>query len=173
MIKKNASFGILFLMISFGIICVSAYVYQSATQTVTQTIKEIATLTLNNAGLGNINEGQTLTYTKNEIPALGSIVSVTTTTTGVNLHFSSDLGSQSTSYSTYGIVVKLSAKPAGSALIVGNTYATMNIASPIPSGFALDAAGTYVFDFEVTTKSNSVVSDTATTVTITVSAEST
>jgi hypothetical protein len=171
--KKSMSVGILFLMLSMGIIGVSAYVYQSATQTVTQTIKEIATLALNNAALGNINEGQTLTYTKTEIPALGSIVSVTTTTANVNLHFSSDLASQSTRYSTYSIAVKLLTKPGGSTLTVGNTYATMSIGSPTPSGFALDVAGTYVFDFEITTTTTSVNSDTATTVTITVTAEST
>ena len=171
--KKSMSVGILFLMLSMGIIGVSAYVYQSATQTVTQTIKEIATLVLNNAILGNINEGQTLTYTKNEVPALGSAVSVTTTAAGVNLHFSSDLASQSTRYSTYSIAVKLLTKPGGSGLNVGNTYATMSIGSPTPSGFALDVAGAYVFDFEIITTANSVTSDTATTVTIAVTAEST
>ena len=165
--------GLLFLILASTIIGASAYVYQSATQTVTQTIKEVASLTLQNSALGNINEGETKTITKTTVATLGSATSVTTTTASVYLHFSSDLASQSASYSTYDIVVKLASKPAGSTLTVGNTYATMSIATPTPAGFALDAAGTYVFDYEVTGTAKSVNSDTPTTVTITVTAEST
>ena len=163
--------GLLFIVLASTITVTSAYVYQSATQTVTQTIKEVASLTLQNSALGSINEGETRTVTKATVASLGSAVSVTAAST-LNLHFSSDLASQASSYSTYDIVVKLASKPAGSSLIVDNTYATMSIGTPNPAGFALDAAGTYVFDFEVTCTAKSVSSDTPTTVTITVSAES-
>ena len=163
--------GLLFIVLASTIAAASAYIYQSATQTVTQTIREIASLTLQNSALGEINEGETKTITKATVATLGSAVSVTTTST-LTLHFSSDLASQASSYSTYDVVVKLASKPAGSSLIVDNAYATMSIGTPNPAGFALDAAGTYVFDFEVTCTARSVSSDTPTTVTITVSAES-
>jgi hypothetical protein len=171
--KRKMTTGLLLLILATTVMGVSAYVYQSATQTVTQTIKEIASLTLQNSALGNINEGETMTLTKTEVASLGSAASVTTTAANVNLHFSSDLASQSSSYSTYNIVVKLASKPGGSTLTVGATYATMSVGTPTPAGFALDAAGTYVFDFEVTTTARSVNSDTPTTVNITVTAEST
>jgi hypothetical protein len=49
----------------------------------------------------------------------------------------------------------------------------MTIGTPDPAAVTLDLAGTWVFDFEVTTTADSVDGDQPTTVTIVVTAEST
>jgi hypothetical protein len=170
--KKARRFsGLLLIMLSITIIGVSAYVYEQASQTITQTIVDIATLTLKNSALGNLNEGETQTYTQATIANLGDAVSLTTTTANVYLHLDSDLDSL-TGYSTYNIVVKFS-QVAGSTYSVGDTACTLSIASPDYSSIDLDAAGNWAFDFEITTTAGSVSSDTPSTVTIVVSAEST
>ena len=174
MIRKSRMMGVLLIALAFSVVGVSAYVYQQSQMTVTQTVnvKEIATITLQNSTLGNINEGETKSYTKNEVATLGNAIDITTTATNVYLHLNSDLDSQS-SYSTYSITVKFSTVPGGSAHSVGDIACTMTKAAPDPSGITLDVAGTWKFDFEVTTTANSVDSDTPTTVTIVVTAEST
>lgn len=161
-----------FVLLSLMIITVSAFVYESATQTVTQTIQDVATLTLNNAALGNIEEQETKSYTKTEIPALGNIVSTTTAKNNVYLHFNSDLDSLDTYYTTYTITVKCGAVPGGSSHSVGDTVATMTIATPDLAAVTLDIAGSWTFDFEITTTAKSVSSNQATSVTIVVTAES-
>jgi len=62
--EKKSLIGTLFLLLSISIPVVSAFVYESAQQTVTQTVVEVATITLQNAALGDIDEGETKTYTK-------------------------------------------------------------------------------------------------------------
>lgn len=162
----------IFVLLSLMIITVSAFVYESATQTVTQTIQDVATLTLNNAALGNIEEQETKSYTKTEIPALGNVVSTTTAKNNVYLYFSSDLDSLGTYYTTYTITVKCATVPGGSSHSVGDTVATMTIATPDPAAVTLDIAGSWTFDFEITTTAKSVSSNQATSATIVVTAES-
>ncbi|MGB9623072.1 MAG: hypothetical protein ACPL07_04425 [Candidatus Bathyarchaeia archaeon] len=171
--KRIRFTGILLIILSATIVGVTAYVFEQATQTVNQTIVEIATITLKNLDLGNINEGQTLSYTNATVPGLGDAVSITTTVSDVKLHFDSNIDSLSSYYSTYDLAVKLVAKPESSSLTVGDTVCVLSLSSPDYSSLNLDAAGAYRFNFEITTTASSVSSDTPTTVTIVVSAEST
>jgi hypothetical protein len=76
------------------------------------------------------------------------------------------------SYSNYTIAVKFS-QVVGGTYSVGDLACTLNTGSPDYSSIDLDAAGTWAFDFEITTTAPSVSGDTPSTVTITVSAEST
>lgn len=166
--------GLVFILMSFTIASVSAYIYEQATQTVTQTIVEIATLNLQSSILGTIEEGETKAYTKADVPSLGGIISVTTTKANVYLHLNSDLDALSGSYDIYDITVRFATVPAGSVLhAVGNIACTLSLAQPDFSSINLDAAGDWGFDFEITTTAKSVSSDTPTTVTIVVTAEST
>ena len=158
---------------SFTIASVSAFVYESAQMTVTQTIKEIANITLQNSALGDIEEGETKSYTKNEVPALGDAISVVTTKALVYLHLDSDVDSLNALYSTYDIVVKFATVPGGSTHSIGDTACTLTLGSPDYSSINLDVAGSWTFDFEITTTAQSVNADQPTTVTIIVSAEST
>ncbi len=175
--KKKSLIGALFLLLSLSIPVVSAFVYESAQQTVTQTIVEVATITLQNSALGNLDEGETKTYTKIggggdvELASLGDAISLTTTKASVYLHLDSDLDSL-TDYATYNIVVKFSAVE-GTTYSVGETACTLNLTSPDHSSINLDGAGTWAFDFELTTTANSVNANSPTTVTIVVTAEST
>ena len=164
--------GMLFILLSFSIVTVSAFVYQQATQTVTQNIVEVATINLKNSDLGDIDEGDTKTYTKNEVSNLGDAISITTTKSGVYLHLNSDLDDLDTYYNTYNIVVKFDTVPAGSGHSSGDTACTLTLSSPDYSSINLDVSGTWTFDFEITTNPKSVDSDTETTVTIVVLAES-
>ena len=152
---------------------VSAYVYETGQPLVTQTIKNIATLTVSNSALGNIEEGQTLTYSKTGIPTLGAIVSLTTTKNSVYLYFSSNIDALATYYSTYNITVIYAAVGTGSTHGVGDIACTMTIGAPTPASVTLDKAGTWSFDFELTTTAKSVSADQPTTATITVNVEST
>ena len=170
---RKSLLGLSLIVLSLAIISVSAFVYESAQQTVTQTVKEIATITLKNSALGNLEEGQTLTKTKTDVPNLGAAITLTTTKASVYLHLSSDLASQSTYYTTYNVVVKIATKPTGGTHSVGETVCTLSLASPNSGAINLDVLGSWTFDFEVTTTAKSVSADQATTVTITVTAEST
>lgn len=170
---KSKAISIAFIMVSVVIVAASAYVYETAQNTITQTVQNIATLTLNNSALGNIEEGQTLSYTKATVSSLGDIVTITTTKDTVYLHFDSDIQLLTTYYSTYTITVKYAAVGSGSSHTVGQTACTMTIASPDPTAVTLDKLGTWRFDFELTTTAKSVTSDQATTATIVVTVEST
>ena len=161
------------ILLSLAIVSVSAFVYETAQHTVNQTIKDIATVTVRNSALGNIEEGETKSYTKADVSSLGNIVNLTTTKDNVYLHFNSDVDSLSTYYSTYTITVKFAAVVSGSSYSVGSTACTMTLASPDPTAVTLDKAGAWRFDFEITTTAKSVSADQATTVTIVVTAEST
>lgn len=176
--KTSPMIGILLILLSISIVGVSAYVYQQATQTITQTIVEVATITLQNSALGNINEGQTITYTEVggggdvEIAELGDAITIATTTANVYLHLDSDLDSL-TDYSSYFVVVVFDTVPGGSSHTSGTTACNLTMASPDFSSIDLDVVGTWTFDFDVTTKAGSVNADIGTTVTIIVRAEST
>jgi hypothetical protein len=161
-----------FVLLSLLIVSVTATVYESAQQTTTQTIKKIATLNLNNAALGDIEEGETKSYTKATVPALGNVISVTTTKSDVYLHLNSDIDSLGTYYSTYDITVKYATVPGSSSHVAGETAATMTIGTPDPPVVTLDVSGSWTFDFEITTTAKSVSSDQGTTATIAVTAES-
>jgi hypothetical protein len=151
----------------------SAYVYETAQHTITQTVQNIATLTLQNSALGNIEEGQTIAYTKATVATLGNIVNLTTTKNNVYIHFDSNVNLLDAYYNTYTITVKYAAVGSGSTHTVGQTVCTMTLAAPDPAGVALDVSGAWRFDFEVTTTAKSVAADQPTTVTIAVTAEST
>jgi hypothetical protein len=170
---RRTLIGLAFLLMSFTIASVSAFVYESAQMTVTQTIKEIANITLQNSALGDIEEGETKSYTKNEVAALGDAISVVTTKALVYLHLDSDVDSLNSLYSTYNIVVKFATVPGGSTHGVGDVACTLTLGSPDYSSINLDVAGSWTFDFEITTTAQSVNADQPTTVTIIVSAEST
>ena len=172
---KRRMIGTFLIIMSLIIVSVSALVYEQASNTVTQTIVDVATITLNQGTLGNLEEGQTILYTASNTSSLNDIIGLTTSKANVYLHFDTDLDGQSSNYATYQIVVKVGdTVPGGSSNSTGDTTATLTVASPdTTSGVALDAAGDWTFDFEITTTASSVSSDQPTTVNITVSAEST
>jgi Flp pilus assembly protein TadG len=173
---RKKLFGVFLILLSMVIVSVSAFVYETAQHTVTQTVKDVATLTLQNSALGDIEEGSTNFYTKSNASSLGNIVTLTTTKDDVYLHFNSDLDSNSslgTYYTTYTITVKFAAVGSGSSHSVGDVACTMSLGSSDPSAVTLDKLGTWTFDFEITTTAKQVSSDAGTTVTIVVTAEST
>jgi hypothetical protein len=172
-IAKKPILGIIMLMLCACIVTASAFVYETAQHTVNQTVKNIATLTVQNSALGNIEEGETKAYTKATVSSLGGIVGLATTKDNVYLHFNSDTDALTTYFTSYTITVKYAAVGAGSSHNVGDTACSMSIASPDPSGVTLDKSGTWSFDFEISATAQSVSSDQATTVTIIVTAEST
>ncbi len=137
--RKNL-LGVLFLLLSIAVISVSAYVYEQAQQQVTQTIKEIATLTVQNSALGNIEEGETKSITKATVPSLGNIINITTTKADVYLHFNSNLDTLTSYYTTYTITVKFATVPGGSHN-VGDIACTMTLGVPDPAAVTLDASG--------------------------------
>ena len=170
--KTSRMTGLLFIVLSLGVVGVSAYVYQQASQMVTQTIVEIATIALKDSDLGTIKEGETKTYTKNEVANLGNAIGIATTEGHVYLYLVSNINTQSSRYSTYDISVKFSAVPGGSNYSVGDAACVLSIGSPVYGPLDLDVAGSWSFDFDLTTTAKSVDSDTVTTVIITVLAES-
>jgi hypothetical protein len=170
--KKRLA-GIAFLLLGILIISVSAFVYDQAQQTIGQTVVNVATLTLKNSALGNLEEGETKSYTKANVANLGAAISLTTVKANVYLHLNSDIDALTTYYTTYTVTVKYITVPTGQEALIGTTAATMSIASPDPSGFALPAAGSWAFDFELTTTAKAVSSNQTTTATIDVTAEST
>ena len=165
--------GVMFILLGLSIVTTSAFIYQQATQTVSQNILEIATITLKNSDLGEIEEGDTKTYTKSDVSNLGDAISISTTKAHVYMHLNSDLDSLGTYYNTYNIVVKYNSVPVGSSHSSGDTACTLSLSSPDYSSIDLDVTGSWTFDFEITTNPKSVDSDTSTTVTIVVTAEST
>ena len=172
MIKKGSKLsGIVFLIFSLMVAGVSAYVFQEATMTVTQNIVEVATFTLKNSDLGDINEGESIVYTSVEVANLGAAITITTTTQPVYLHFDSDIDSLSGAYSAYDINVIYDTVPGGGS--GSGTACVLSLASPDYSSITLDAVGTWIFDLSVETTADSVDADTPTTVSIIVGAEST
>jgi hypothetical protein len=172
-IMKKRLVGLALVLLSLAVVGASAYVYETGTIAVTQTVKNIATLTVQNSALGNIEEGQTIGYAKGNMSSLGSILNLTTTKDNVYLHFNSDVDSLSAYYSTYTITVKYAAVGATSSHNVGDVACTMTLAAPDPTGVTLDKTGAWRLDFEISTTAKSVSADQATSVTIVVTAEST
>jgi hypothetical protein len=170
---KKKIIGVFFILLSILIVFVSAFIYETATQTVTQTVQEIANITLKDSALGTIEEGETIGYAKGNATNLGAAISITTTKTGVYLHLNSSIDSLTSYYTTYTITVKFITVPGGSSHTVDETACTMTIASPDPAAITLDVAGSWAFDFEVTTTAKSVSANQPTTATIVVTAEST
>ena len=168
--KKIAGFA--FVLLSVVIMSVSAIVYESAQQTASQTIINIATINLKNFALGNLEEGETKLYTKAELPNLGGAISVSTTKANVHLHLNSDIQTLDTLYTTYTLTVKYANVPSGSTHSIGETAATLTIATPDSGSITLDAAGLWVFDFELETTAKLVSSDQSAMATIVVTAES-
>jgi hypothetical protein len=140
--------------------------------TSTQTIIEIATLTVQNSNLGPINEGETKYYTKAAVASLGEAIKLIITDQPVYLVLDSNMDSLAGSFSTYTLVVKFN-QVQGSTYSVGDTAATLTLGAPDPPAIKLDAIGEWKFDVEVTTTANSVDADTPTIVTIDVYAQST
>ena len=157
--------GSLLIFVSVLIFSVSAFVFEQPSNTIT--------INLNQGNLGNILEGQTLHYTPSNTSALDDIICITTNQANVYLHFETNLEGQISNYDTYQIIVKVGDTiPARSSNSTGDTTAILTIASPdTTSGVALDAAGEWAFDFEITTTAKSVDSNQASTVNITISVE--
>jgi len=170
---KTRRTWLIFILMSISIVSVSAYVYESAQQTVNQNIRDVATFTLQNSVLGDTYEGETKTYTKANVAALGKAMSITTNLDGVILRLNSDLDLLALSYSTYEVTVKFIAVPSGSGKSVDTVAFTLTPGSPDPAPITLDLKGTWDFDFEITTTAGSVSSDQAQLMTITATAEST
>ena len=167
---KRSFAGVTLLALSIMILVVSAFVYDQASQTTTQTVINVASISLGNAALGNINEGETILYTPSNTSALDDILDITTAATNVYLYFDTDLEGQTTNYDTYQIEVIVSSAPGGSSL--SGTIATLTMAAPdTATGITLDVIGNYILDFQVTTTAQAVGSNQDTTVNITVTVE--
>ena len=161
--------GLMLMLLSFLIILVSAFVYDQASQTTIQTITDVGSLSISNAALGNIEEGETIVYTPTNTSAVNNILTVNTGKPHVYLHIDTDLDNQSGNYTTYEIKVIVDTAPGS----LSGTVATLTIADPdTTTGIDLDTSGTYIFDFQVTTTAQLVSSDRPTAVHIAVSAES-
>jgi len=133
----------------------------------------VAILTLQDSALGKIEEGQTICYTPANKTDLDDAMRVSMVNSIVYLGLDSNLDSLSGDYDTYDIVVKFDTVPEGSSHNTGDIACTLSLASPDYSSIDLDVAGSWTFDFEITTTAKSVCADQViTTVTITVSAES-
>jgi hypothetical protein len=163
--------GLMLMALCITVASVSAYVYQQSQLSITQNIKEISTFSLTSSALGDIDEGQTIAYTKTDVAQLGDAIVITTTKSPVYLHISTNLAAQATNYQTYEIVVKYETVPNGGTGVSGDSVFTLSISNPTNT-VTLDAAGTWKFDLEVTTTAKSVNADTPTTVTLTTTAES-
>jgi hypothetical protein len=172
LVSSKSVMGFLPVLLSLSVIGVSAYVYEQAQQTTSQTILQIATLTLHNSALGNIEEGQTIFYTPSNKSDLNDIISVITTKADVYLSLESDVDNLAALYDIYGIYVRFDTIPAGSSHNPGDLACKLEISSPDYNSVVLDAAGDWTFDFEITTTAKSVNADQPTTVTITVTAKS-
>ncbi len=168
----NKKAAIVILSIFILVAAVAAYVYQVVQQQSSQNIKEIANITIADAALGDIEEGQTIVNTKTEVPDLGAIVNVTTTKDNVYLYFDSNLNVQALQYTEYQIVVKYAAVGSGSTHSEGEVACTLTIAAPTPAAITLDKLGDWSFDFEITTTAKTVLTDQSTASLVTVSAES-
>ena len=164
--------GLTFLFLALFVSAASAYVYQSAVQSIDQTVKEVATFTLQSPVLGDIFEGETKSYTKAEVSELGNAIVVSTTKDIVYVHFSSNIEALGAYYSDYSVTVKFNAVPEGSMHGVGDTAYVLILGAPESSPVLLDVAGSYAFDFEITMAAKSVDSDQAASLAITLTAES-
>jgi hypothetical protein len=170
---KKSLAGMLLIALSFTLLAVSALVYEQASQTTTQTIVNVASITLNNAALGSIEEGETIRYTASNTSILNDILTLTTSRAGVYLYFDTDVDLQNTNYDIFNIQVRVGdTVPGTSSYATGDLFENLSIGQPdTTSGVVLDAAGDWTFDFEILTTAKMVGSDQANTVGITVTAE--
>jgi hypothetical protein len=164
--------GFLLMVIGLSILSTSAYTFEANERYVNQNNINVCKINLQNPSLGNINEGETKSYTKLTVPELNDAITITTTATNVYLHLDSDLDSLSSRYEIYTINVNYDTVPEGSLAIPGKTATTLTPINPDTPPIKLDVAGAWTFDFNITTKPHPVSSSTVTTVTIIVSAES-
>lgn len=141
-------------------------------QSVGQTVKEAATFTLQSPALGDIFEGETKSYTKAEVSELGNAIAVSTAKDSVYVYFTSNIEALAAYYSDYSVAVKFSAVPEGSMHIVGDTAYVFVLGAPDSRSVNLDVAGSYAFDFEIMMTAKSVDSDQVTSLSITLTAES-
>ena len=169
---KKKIVGIAFVLLSMLIMSVSAFVYISGSQTVTQTVRRVvSTFALENADLGDLFEGETKSYTQTQIPSLGDAISITTAKDGVYLWLTSDIDALSSYYSVYTLTVTYATVPGGSGISSGSTAVVLGLGDQDGlSGIPLDVAGAWSFDFELTTTALSVSEDVGTTATIFVEA---
>lgn len=130
------------------------------------------TFTLQSPALGDIFEGEAKSYTKANITELGNAIAVSTAKDSVYVHFASNIEALSPYYSDYSVNVKFSAVPEGTMHSVGDTAYTIVLGAPDSSSVNLDVAGAYAFDFEIAMTAKSVDSDQATSLAITLTAES-
>ena len=164
--------GIATILLGIIISGASAYIYQQKSFAASQNIVEIVSITLQSLNLGDINEGQTIIYTKSEAPILGEAVSVTTTTAPVYLHFTSNLDSVDDYYETFNINIIYDSTPHGGS--GSGTAGTLSITShDLTTPVILDVPGTWVFDLSVETTANPVDVNTQLTVSILVEAKNT
>jgi hypothetical protein len=163
------------ILLGLSIVSVSAFVYESAQQSVDQTIRDIATFNLKDSTLGDIEEGETRIYTKANVGSLGAAINITTTKEGVYLYLDSNLDGDdlAASYSSYNVTVKFIAiADETSTHHFGETACIMTMDSPYSSSVTLDKAGLWSFDFEIAMTAKSVTSDQGTSLTIIATAES-
>ena len=71
--KRKLIAGLSLLIMSLLVVGVSAYIYETGNIAVTQTVQNIATLTVQNSALGDIEEGQNIDYTKATVASLSLI----------------------------------------------------------------------------------------------------
>ncbi len=170
--KKKIA-GIAFVLLSIAIMSVSAFVYEQAQQTIGQTIVNVATITLKNSVLGNLDEGETRSYTKAQVTELGAAITVNPTK-AVYMHLNSNIDALSSYYTVYTLTVRCFSAPGGSGISAGDVVATLTLAAADSTSISLGTAGSYVFDFELQTTAAALpqgVASQATTATIIVSAE--
>lgn len=170
---KKSYAGMLLIGLSFALLTVSAIVYEQTSQTTSQTIIDVASITLfGDAPLGNIEEGETILYTASNTTILNDILTLTTGKDDVYLYFDTDLEAQ-TNYAVFNIQVRVGdTVPGASSYSTGDLFENLSIGQPdTTTGVALDAAGDWTFDFQILTTANMVNSDQASTVGITVTAE--
>ena len=171
---KKSYAGMLLIGLSFALLTVSAIVYEQASQTTSQTIIDVASITLfGDAPLGNIEEGETILYTASNTTILNDILTLTTGKDDVYLYFDTDLDAQNTNYAVFNIQVRVGdTVPGASSYNTGDLFENLSIGQPdTTTGAALDAAGDWSFDFQILTTANMVNSDQTNTVGITVTAE--
>lgn len=168
---KKKLVGFAFVLLSVVIMSASAIVYESKQQTASQTIIDVATINLKSFTLGNLEEGETKSYTKANVAELGNAISVSTTKATVYLHLDSDIQTLDSLYTTYTLTIKYITVPGGSSHSVGETAATLTITNPDFDSIPLDASGSWAFDFELETTAKLVNSDQPAMATIVVTAE--
>jgi hypothetical protein len=170
-LRRILLFGLALILFSMSIVAVSEFVYGTAQHTFSQKATVIAKLMIQNTNIGNIEEGESKTYSKATESSLSNALSLKTTVDNVYLNFTSDLGSLNIYYSTYNITIKYATVGSGSIHSVGDTACVMTLASPRME-VTLDKTGVWSFDLEITTIAKSVSSNQAISVTIKVTAES-